>query len=458
MLPQLGLLMARRAASVQGRPAGLDQRRAILIVFLPFAAGYYLSYLYRTINALIATQFSEGMQLGASGLGLLTAVYFLSFAAVQLPIGVALDRYGPRQVQGALLVVAAVGAAVFGSAHSLAALIVGRALIGLGVAGALVAGLKALVLWFPKERLAFYNGCFVMVGALGAVTATAPAEALVDAIGWRGLFALLAAATAGCAGAILVLSPKDARSSPRAHCGFASLRLIYADRRFWRLAPLSTLCISTAWSLQGLWAAPWLADVERLERPAIVRHLLVMALALCAGAFLFGVAADRLRQLGIRTEVVLAAVGLVFTAALLALALRLPVSSYVVWAVVASVGAATVLSYAILIEYFPSEVAGQANAALNLFHIGGAFVLQYAIGLVVNVWSSTNAHYPSAAYQTAFGIILCLQIAALAWFAGAERLISYIMLSQPKSAHLPRKNWLSAKESSTDLIDAGLLF
>jgi MFS family permease len=455
MLAQPGLLMTFQFAG-----EARVRRRTILLVFLPFAAGYYLSYLYRTINALIAVQLSEGMQLGASELGLLTAIYFLSFAAVQLPIGVALDRYGPRRVQGALLLAAAAGAALFGSAHSGTALIVGRALIGFGVAGALIAGLKALALWFPKERLPFFNGCFVMLGALGAVTATAPAEALVDAIGWRGLFALLAVATAACAGAILVLSPKDACSSPRGQRGFASLRLIYGDRRFWRLAPLSTLCISTAWSLQGLWAAPWLADVERLEHPAIVRHLLVMALALCAGAFLFGVAAHRLRRRGVRTEVVLATVGVAFTAALLALALRLPVSSYVVWAVVASVGAATVLSYSILPEYFPSEIAGQANAALNLFHIGGAFVLQYAIGLIVNVWSSANAHYPSAAYETAIAIILCLQIAALCWFVGAGRLTSYLKSLRPKSrlARLPRRSWLSAKESNAHFIDAGLLF
>jgi MFS family permease len=438
----------------------IGSRRVILLIFLPFAAGYYLSYLYRTINALIAAQLTASMPLGASDLGLLTAVYFLSFAAVQLPIGIALDRYGPRRVQGVLLFAAAVGAALFGSAHSLPALIAGRALIGFGVAGSLIAGLKALVLWFPKERLPFFNGCFVMLGALGAVTATAPAEQLVDTIGWRGLFALLAAATAGCAAAILVLSPKDARPLPRAQHGLASLRLIYRDQRFWRLAPLSTLCISTAWSLQGLWAAPWLADVERLEHPAIVRHLLVMALALCAGAFLFGVAADRLRRLGVRTEFVLAAVGLAFTAALLALALHLPLSSYVVWAILASVGAATVLSYAILIEYFPSEIAGQANAALNLFHIGGAFVLQYAIGLIINVWNSTNAHYPPAAYETAIGIILCLQVAALCWFVGGGRLISYIKLqrSRPSPMRLPKKKWLSTKDSRTDFIDAGLLF
>src|SRR3974377_1085018 len=138
------------------------------------------------------------MHLRASDLGLLTAVYFLSFAAMQLPLGVALDRYGPCRVQGTLLLVAALGAALFGAAQTLAAFIIGRAMIGFGVAAALLAGLKSIRLWFPKEQLPLLNGCFIMLGTLGALTATAPAELIVSWIGWRALFAGLGVATAPC--------------------------------------------------------------------------------------------------------------------------------------------------------------------------------------------------------------------------------------------------------------------
>ena len=106
-----------------------------------------------------------------------------------------------------------------------------------------------------------------------------------------------------------------------------------------------------------------------------------------------------------------------FIAAQLALILRLPLPLYVPWIVIAATGAATVLSYAILAEYFPKEVAGRANAALNLFHIGGAFVVQYVTGLVVQFWAPTDGHYPDIAYQTAFAFNVALQIAATIWFA-----------------------------------------
>jgi MFS family permease len=400
----------------------MTYRRPILLVLLPFAGGYFLSYFYRTINAVISAELSSTMHLRASDLGLLTAVYFLSFAAMQLPLGIALDRYGPRRVQGVLLLVAAIGAALFGSAQTLAGFIIGRALIGLGVAAALIAGLKSIRVWFPKEQLPLLNGCFIMLGTLGALTATAPAELIVAWIGWRALFAGLAAATAACAVVIVVLSPEPVGGQPQPAHGVVSLKQIYTNQRFWRVAPLSTMCISTAWALQGLWAGPWLTDVENLGHSTIVHHLFVMALTLCAGALMLGILAERLRRHGVRAQTLLAGVGVLFIAAELALILRLPVPSYLVWAIIGSVGAATVLSFTILAEYFPSEIAGQANAALNILHIGGAFVLQYAIGVIVDIWGSKNGHYPVIAYQAAFTIILCLQVLAWSWYFSSELL------------------------------------
>jgi MFS family permease len=387
-------------------------------VFLPFVVGYYLSYLFRTINALIAAPLMSELGLNADDLGLLTSVYFLTFAAAQIPVGILLDRYGPRLIQSALLVAAAVGAALFATSDNLLMLLVGRALLGLGVAASLTAGLKALILWFPKDRLPFLNGLMVMLGALGAVTATSPTELLLVWIGWRTLFALLAVATASCSALIYLLVPETASVRPIARgAAMTSLRTIYTDSRFWRLAPLSATSIGTAWALQGLWAAQWLTDVEGLDRAALVQHLFVMAVALSLGALLLGVLADRLRRYGIGTETLLAVVALLFMAAQLAIILRWPLPSYILWAAVAAVGAATVLSYAIMASYFPKELAGRANAALNVFHIGGAFVLQYATGVVLEHWMPQAGHYPEIAYQTAFILNLVLQIVAWFWFA-----------------------------------------
>ena len=184
--------------------------RLIARVFLPFAAGYYLSYLFRTINALIAGSLASDTGLDTADLGLLTSVYFLVFAAAQIPIGILLDRFGPRRVQSALLLVAAAGAGLFATSTGLVSLLIARAMIGLGVAAALTAGLKSIVLWFPRERVALLNGYMIMLGSLGAVTATAPAEHLLAWMSWRQLFEILAAATGATAVLIYVVVPERA--------------------------------------------------------------------------------------------------------------------------------------------------------------------------------------------------------------------------------------------------------
>lgn len=389
----------------------------IFRVFLPFAFGYYLSYLFRTISALTAESLTAEFSLSPSSLGLLTSAYFLAFAVAQIPIGVFLDRYGPRQVQAVLLVIAAGGAALFGASDGFLSLLAGRALIGLGVAAALAAGLKATVLWFPRERIALVNGWMVMLGALGAVTATAPSEWLLAWIGWRELFEWLAMATAIAAGAVYFLVPEAVPSPSAANSRpFAGLREIYTDPRFWRLAPLSATTIGTAWALQGLWAAPWLRDVERLDRAALVNHLLAMAVALSIGALLLGVIATRLRRRNVEPQAIVGVVAALFMTVLTALILRWPLPSYVLWCLIAAAGAVTVLSYAVLANHFPKELAGRANAALNVIHIGGAFILQELIGIIIERWPVEGAHHPTIAYQVAFGVVLAFQLAAWVWF------------------------------------------
>jgi MFS family permease len=391
-----------------------EHRALIARVFLPFVAGYYLSYLFRTINALIAAPLTSDLALGAGDLGLLTSAYFLTFAAAQIPIGVLLDRYGPRRIQSALLVAAAAGAALFAASDNFFLLLTGRALMGLGVAAALTAGLKALVLWFPSDRVPLLNGVMIMLGALGAVTATSPADVLLAAIGWRGLFGLFAAGTAACAAIVYLVVPEA--TSVASSAVTVSLKQVYANPRFWRLAPLSATSIGTAWALHGLWAAQWLADVESLERSAVVRHLFVMAVVVSVGALLFGVAVSRLRRRGVGPQILLGFVATVSIAAQLALILRLSLPSYVLWTIVAMTGAATVLSYAALAEQFPKELAGRANGLLNFFHVGAAFVVQSAIGLVLQYWTPDAGHYPAVAYQTAFALNLAPQILAAMWF------------------------------------------
>ena len=397
----------------------LPKWRLVLAVFLPFAAGYYLSYLFRTINASISPVLASDFGLGAAETGLLASVYFLIFAAAQIPIGVLLDRYGPRRVQSVLLVIAVGGATLFGNADSFAELLIGRALIGLGVAASLMAGLKAIVVWFPRDRVAFVNGSMIMLGSLGAVTATVPTDWLLNWIGWRSLFEVITIATLTTAGLTYFAVPESNRGPRRSVPSGKplSLRSVLSDPRFLRIAPLSAACIGSSWAMHSLWAASWLADVEGLDRKGVISQLFAMAIGISIGALLLGIVADRLRKRGVAADVLLAVFGALFMLAELALILRVPLPSILPWSVVSVAGAATVLSYAIIADYFPVEIAARANGALNLLHFGWAFVVQYGLGLIFNQWTPQDGRYPLVAYQAAFGLSLALQVPALLWFA-----------------------------------------
>ena len=132
---------------------------------------------------------------------------------------------------------------------------------------------------------------------------------------------------------------------------------IYSDPRFLRIAPLSAACIGSSRALQSLWAAAWLMDVEGFDRQSRGAQMFLMAVGLSLGALLLGAMADRLRKKNIRTEVLLGGVGMLFVVAELALVLRVPLPSLLPWSIVSIAGAATVLSFAVIADYFPTEFA-----------------------------------------------------------------------------------------------------
>lgn len=192
----------------------LTPAAVVLRVFLPFAAGYFLSYLYRTINAVLSPYLAAELRLDATDLGLLTSVYFLTFAAFQLPLGMLLDRFGPRRVEALLLLFAAVGSGLFAISHHATELIIGRALIGLGVSACLMASFKAFVVWFPASRLPAVNGWVLAAGGLGALVATAPVEAALKLTDWRGLFMILAGLSFAVTAALIWIVPERRHDGP----------------------------------------------------------------------------------------------------------------------------------------------------------------------------------------------------------------------------------------------------
>ena len=386
-------------------------------VLLPFATGYYLSWVCHTINASIADRLAREFALSPSELGGLTATYLLGMAIVQIPLGSLTDRQGPRWVQSVCCLIAALGALVFAVAGSLPTLLIGRFLLGVGTATSFTAGANAIALWFPATRSPFATGLFVALGSLGAVTATLPAQALVDAFGWRAVFVLLALMSILCAALIYLVVPgRENDGQDQLAVDDSTPVRIFSDRRFWKLAPVSAACIGTAWSLQSLWAAPWLSEVAGYDHASVVDVLFTMAVSLSFASFGFGLLTGRLPQGGAAIERLFALIMLLFMSAQTAIQLRIPILASLPWIAIAAVGSATVVSYSILASYVPKQSLGRANAAFNLMHLVVAFAVQWLLGAIVGLWPSDAGHHPVAAYRAAFSSALVVQGAAFAWF------------------------------------------
>jgi MFS family permease len=389
----------------------------MLVVFCPFAAGYYLSYFYRYVNAVIAKDLVADFGLVPADLGLLTSAYFLAFAAAQLPLGLALDRYGPRRCTAALFCVAAVGALVFGMARDLTQLSAGRALIGLGVSAGLMGSLKAFSLWFPRERLVRLSGWMIGVGSVGTLSATAPVEALLGPFGWRAVFMGLSALSLGAALLIFFVVPE--RALPRDGDSWREqLRVIgriFARVDFWRLALPLVLCQGTFQSLQGLWFAPWLADVHGLERSAIANYLLASAAAYMVASFALGSLADAvgspLRVFQVGT--------LLSAAAFVPIALGTGGALFFLM-LFAAKSIATITSYTLLTHLVPPAQSGRVTTASNLLMFVVSFCFQWGVGAILGLWPGAGGRYDPAGYRVAFGILLAAQAAAAAWLLTAK--------------------------------------
>jgi len=395
----------------------------LLKVFLPFAGGYYLSYLYRTVNAIISPDLVRELALSAGELGLLTSSYFLTFALFQLPLGILLDRYGPRRVNAGLLMLAGSGAALFGLSQSLGGLIVARALIGLGVSGCLMSSIKVFTLWFPLNRLATLNGWLISCGGLGALSASKPAEELLRITDWHSVFLLLAALTFVASGAIFLIVPE--RGSERAPQSLIeSLRSvppILRNANFWKLGLLAIAGQGVFMSLQSLWIAPWLKDVVGLGRDEIGSHLLVMALGMIVGAALWGSVADRLSRHGVDMVKVLLGGVLAYMVILALLALGVKQGTLPLLFGLTLFGQVLPLTYAMLSKEFPLELSGRVTSTLNFLVFLSAFAVQWGTGLIINLWPVHAGNYAAAGYGTAFGACVALVLVPYALLLVSRR-------------------------------------
>jgi predicted MFS family arabinose efflux permease len=390
-----------------------------LRVLLPFAGGYFLSYLYRTVNAVLAPHIAADIMLDAGALGLMTGMYLLAFGSVQLPLGILLDRYGPRRVEAALLLFAAAGSALFAIAEQPSALILGRALVGLGVSACLMAAIKANVQFYPPQKLALVNGIILFAGGLGAVAATQPVQAALALTDWRGIFWILAGLSLVMAVILFVTVPDKGSGGGGGTLltQMGDVAAILRNPDFLRVMPITAIALGSFMAIQGLWAGPWLRDVAGLDASGVAQSLLAMAAGMAAGYLAWGAVSDFLGRRGIHILVV-AAFGMVwYGLSMTAMALGWGGAPVLLSANFGFAGASVSLCYVVVAQLVPPSMSGRATTTLNLIIFAVAFAVQWGLGAIINLWPKIDGGWPPVAHQVALSVPVVLTMAAMMWLA-----------------------------------------
>jgi MFS family permease len=399
-----------------------------LRVTTPLAGVNFLNQASRaliaTIGPIVALEFS----LSATELGLLAATFFASYCAAQWPAGLAMDLYGVRRVQITLAFVAAIGFAVCALSSGALGLAIGRLITGLGISVGMIAMLTANGKWLPRAKVPAITGAGIFLASFGGMLATLPAQQILPVIGWRGVFWLLAVVAVLVAAAIWRFVPETAR---KPHAG-ASLRhelgayqSILTHVTFLRFAPGLIILSGLNFTYGGLWAGPWLRDVGGfLDEPRAVL-LLVYMCGMMAGSFCTGQIATFLNHRGHDQMLTawIAMAGLFFCqVALLFHSFTHPGWIGVLWFLFAFLTAAGPSGYSAIADRFPPELAGRVGTAVNGSMLAFVFVMQNAIGWILDLWPRTaNGGWSPTGYFWAMVLTLVLQVLVTIWMVVPRR-------------------------------------
>ena len=389
--------------------------RQAVAVFLSFAFAYFFSALVRAVTATLAPHFSAELQLSSGDLGLLAGAYFFGFASMQLPLGSALDRFGPRRVLLAFLAVAVLGCAAFAMARSFLLLTLARALIGVGLAACLMAPMTLFRRSFSPVAQMRANSWMLMTGSLGMVASTLPVQWLLPSLGWRGLFWVIAGFVALSLLMIAWLVPSDAPPAMHREPGTQGYAEVFRHPTFVRLAPMGFFNYGGLLAVQSLWAGPWLVRVCGWTPTEAAQGLFGINSAMLLAFMAWGVMVPRLHVRGWTAHRLLTlGVPVSLAALLLALALGQAATAWV-WALFCVASTFVSLSQPAVGQAFPAALAGRALSAYNLAIFAGVFALQWGIGLGIDFlraagWSELSA------FRGAFALLaLCCGVSYL-WF------------------------------------------
>jgi len=363
----------------------LPIKKAVLVFFV-FACGYFLSCLLRAITATLSPVLTTEFNLLAGDLGLLAGGYFLGFASMQIPLGYLLDKQGPKKIISSFLLIAIVGTASFAIAQSFAGLLISRILIGVGVSACLMGPLTGYRIWFADEYQQRGNSWMLMIASTGFVFSTLPVQILLPIFGWRWVFGGITILIFIVIILILLFIPSWKNETDNNNeKNFGSLSDIWKNKFFRSTIPLGLFNYGGMIAIQTLWAGPWMVRVAGYNPLESATGLFWINTTMLIAFFVWGYILPKITKFGLETMKLMK--------------FGLPISYLFLLVIIISGENAGAIHFTIYILTsivltltqpaialsFPASLAGKSLTSFNLLIFLGTFIMQWGIGLVIDM-------------------------------------------------------------------------
>jgi len=384
------------------------------------AAAFTVSQFYRTAPAVIGPELRSGLALNSAQLGLAAGAFFIAFSLMHVPIGVLLDRYGPRRVMAAMLMIASSGAVVFALAGGATGLVVAQLLIGAGCSAMFVGGLVVVSQRYPAERFGGLAAMLTSVSGIGMIASGTPFAALTEEVGWRMAFVIVAGLSVALAAIVFWIVPRRGERKAETETetflqSIKGLGRIFRHGPVWGVIALAMVTYPSVIAIRGFWGGPYLSDVQAADTIERGNILLLMSLANMAGAALYAIFEKRTtrRFPFIYLSAGASCLGFVMLAAL-------PIGSSAqaaaIFCLISVFSFGSVLLLAQARDMFPGRLTGRAITSVNFTAFMGAGLMQVIPGIALGLWAPINGHPPEEAYRAVFAGIASVLILSMAIF------------------------------------------
>ena len=406
------------------------------VIYALVALAYFLVYFHRTSTAVMATDLTGAFGIAPTAIGLFGSMYFYAYAIGQLPAGILADKWGIRNTMSLFVIVAGLGAIMFGMSNTFNTALVARFLVGLGVGFVYVPAMRFLADWFKKDEFATYSGVLLAVGNAGSLASSAPLVALIAAIGWRSsmtsvgivslvvavlLFMFLRNKPEDVGGAnINDIQGLTVTSSTPLGIG-ESLGILVKNYNFWTIAVMFFVLYGTIMGFQGLWAGPYLMNVYHLTKAQAANILMLIPIGMIFGCPIAGVVADKL----IKSKKKVVMIGVILNIATwIPLVFMIDSMSLgfirVLMFIYGFFGGFFVIMYANLKENIDLRMAGTAVGFLNVFVFGGGAIYQQVMAGIIAKAPVVDKIIATSGFKSAFVLCLVTLIVALVFFGSQK--------------------------------------